>query len=262
MFYAAVFIAMFLIPFHVWGQPEISFEKENFEMGKMEYGSDSYRYATFINTGDSVLLIYNVLHSGGHLFVEFPRDSIYPGEKRKFKYSYYTRYPSVFRKTVIVQSNANRKEVLLTFSGEVLEPKNKNKPQLPVTVVQTDTTQLNHSPVSITFDSIVKAEYHKKVLRRKLIITGFNHDGQLVYQIDIKTKRNSNLRNTFVETRYYSTGKVAQVISGTGDTQGFHKVETTPTRRELELKQWNESGKIVYEAKWDVNGKLIYERNY
>ena len=105
--------------------PKIEFSaKDNtIDYGKISKGSDSgMRVFEFTNTGNSPLIITDVLSTCGCTVPTKPKDPIMPGKKGKIEIKY-NMAPGPIRKTITVESNAVNVDggrVALKIKGEVI----------------------------------------------------------------------------------------------------------------------------------------------
>lgn len=105
--------------------PKIEFSaKDNtIDYGKTSKGSDSgVRVFEFTNTGNSPLIITDVLSTCGCTVPTKPKDPIMPGKKGKIEIKY-NMAPGPIRKTITVESNAVNVDggrVALKIKGEVI----------------------------------------------------------------------------------------------------------------------------------------------
>nr|WP_314836393.1 DUF1573 domain-containing protein [uncultured Flavobacterium sp.] len=105
--------------------PKIEFSaKDNtIDYGKISKGSDSgVRVFEFTNTGNSPLIITDVLSTCGCTVPTKPKDPIMPGKKGKIEIKY-NMAPGPIRKTITVESNAVNVDggrVALKIKGEVI----------------------------------------------------------------------------------------------------------------------------------------------
>nr|WP_315134384.1 DUF1573 domain-containing protein [uncultured Flavobacterium sp.] len=105
--------------------PKIEFSaKDNtIDYGKISKGSDSgIRVFEFTNTGNSPLIITDVLSTCGCTVPTKPKDPIMPGKKGKIEIKY-NMAPGPIRKTITVESNAVNVDggrVALKIKGEVI----------------------------------------------------------------------------------------------------------------------------------------------
>tara|TARA_X000000368_G_scaffold397895_1_gene367438 strand:- start:534 stop:920 length:387 start_codon:yes stop_codon:yes gene_type:complete len=100
--------------------PEIKFEKEFIDYGKIEPSSEGTRVFTFINYGNAPLIIKNVQSSCGCTIPKKPEDPIDPGKKGEILVRYDTNRIGVFNKSIIVTSNASSDPIItLKITGIV-----------------------------------------------------------------------------------------------------------------------------------------------
>jgi hypothetical protein len=109
----------------IWAQDiaMITFDKTEYDFGKIKEGTLANYEFVFTNTGKTALVLNNVQPSCGCTTPEWSKEPIMPGAKGVIKASFnsYGR-PGTFQKYITVQSNAGNSEVSLTLKG-VVEPK-------------------------------------------------------------------------------------------------------------------------------------------
>jgi hypothetical protein len=99
----------------------IEFSSLTHDFGKISVNSDATCEFTFTNTGQVPLMLTNVRASCGCTVPEWPREPILPGEKGVIKVKYTTvTVPNVINKSIVVNSNADNKQVILNIKGEVV----------------------------------------------------------------------------------------------------------------------------------------------
>lgn len=87
-------------------------------------GSNGTSLFTFVNSGDEPLIINHVTSSCGCTTPEWSKRPIMPGQKGTVTVNYNTDEVGVFRKTLVVHSNAtNRGKYILRIKGVVLPRK-------------------------------------------------------------------------------------------------------------------------------------------
>lgn len=105
--------------------PKIDFKAKD---NTIDYGTVSKKGDTgirtieFMNTGDTALIISNVLSTPGFLIPSRPTDPIMPGKTGKIEIKY-TMTPGPIRKTITVESNAVNYEggrIPIKIKGEVI----------------------------------------------------------------------------------------------------------------------------------------------
>lgn len=103
---------------------EFSAKENTIDFGKVRKASDSgVRVFEFTNTGDSPLLITDVLSTTGFTIMTKPESPIQPGKKGKIEVKY-NMATGPIRKTITVETNASNYEggrIALKIKGEVTE---------------------------------------------------------------------------------------------------------------------------------------------
>ena len=107
-----------------FSQPCIQFQDNLFDFDTVTMGHDADCRFVFRNTGDVPLLVTNVVTSCGCTVAEWTKTPVLPGEKGYVNVSYNTSIQGSFRKTILVKSNTESKEIL-QIKGYV---KKKQKP--------------------------------------------------------------------------------------------------------------------------------------
>ena len=102
--------------------PQMVFETETMDYGKIEQNSDPYRIFKFTNTGDEALLIKHAKGSCGCTVPTYPKEPIPPGESAEIKVRYDTKRLGKFTKRVTLTTNVEGEKKVLTIKGEVLKP--------------------------------------------------------------------------------------------------------------------------------------------
>ena len=100
---------------------QIKFDQtlHNFEYVAEEGGVVSYEFA-FTNTGDAVLLIYDVTTNCGCTVADYPREPIAPGMSGSVVITFDPKgNPGEFAKEIVVKTNAQRKKTKLHIKGVV-----------------------------------------------------------------------------------------------------------------------------------------------
>ena len=114
-----------------FAQAKIEFKAKDdtIDYGTVTKESDSgMRSFEFTNTGNSPLMITNVISTCGCTVPSFPKEPIMPGKTGKIDVKY-NMNPGPIRKTITVESNASNYEggrVSLKIKGEVVVPKEVN----------------------------------------------------------------------------------------------------------------------------------------
>ncbi|NNK82947.1 MAG: DUF1573 domain-containing protein [Flavobacteriaceae bacterium] len=101
---------------------KLKFETETIDYGTIEKGADGVRLFKFTNIGDAPLVISKVKSSCGCTVPSWPKEAILPGENGEIKVKYDTRRVMPIRKTITVNSNAERPTVALKIKGNVIDP--------------------------------------------------------------------------------------------------------------------------------------------
>lgn len=104
-------------------KPMISFEKNEFDFGKILQGEVVSYTFRFKNTGNAPLLITNVDKSCGCTASDYPREPIQPGESGEIKITYDSKGHHGFQsKVLIVNSNTMPSQSALRIKAEVRTP--------------------------------------------------------------------------------------------------------------------------------------------
>jgi len=114
-----------LISFAVSAQEKkakIEFKTETIDYGTIEKGADGVRVFQFTNTGEAPLIISKVKSSCGCTVPQWPREAILPGQSGEIKVKYDTKRVMPIRKTITVNSNAERPTIALKIKGNVIDP--------------------------------------------------------------------------------------------------------------------------------------------
>jgi hypothetical protein len=103
--------------------PEVSFEKEVHDYGKIEQHGDGTCEFKYTNTGSQPLIISNAKGSCGCTVPDWSREPLAPGESTVIKVKYDTKRIGLINKTVTITSNAtNAPNSVIRIKGEVLNP--------------------------------------------------------------------------------------------------------------------------------------------
>ncbi len=100
----------------------ITFDSLTINYGKILQGDNGTVDFKFTNTGDRDLKINKVRSSCGCTIPKKPDSLIAPGVSDLIKVNYDTERIGIINKTIIVNSNAANKTVILKITGEVLDP--------------------------------------------------------------------------------------------------------------------------------------------
>jgi hypothetical protein len=102
-------------------QAHIQFVSLTHDFGTITVNSNATCEFTFTNTGEVPLILTNVRASCGCTVPDWPKDPILPGEKGVIKVRYTTvTHPNVINKSIVVNSNADNKQVVLRLKGEIV----------------------------------------------------------------------------------------------------------------------------------------------
>jgi hypothetical protein len=126
-----ILLTVVLMSAFSFAQAKIEFKAKDdtIDYGTVTKESDSgMRSFEFTNTGNSPLMITNVISTCGCTVPSFPKEPIMPGKTGKIDVKY-NMNPGPIRKTITVESNASNYEggrVSLKIKGEVVVPKEVN----------------------------------------------------------------------------------------------------------------------------------------
>ncbi|HEY5918212.1 MAG TPA: DUF1573 domain-containing protein [Chryseolinea sp.] len=93
----------------------------SFDFGKIKVNKPVTHEFSFINAGDTPLVITSVQASCGCTVAKYSKDAIAPGASGYVTATYNAAKVGVFTKTVTVNANTGSGAVLLTVKGEVVE---------------------------------------------------------------------------------------------------------------------------------------------
>lgn len=102
------------------GGPEIAFEKDLHDFGKLkQYGNATTEFV-FTNTGNAPLIISNAKGSCGCTVPTWPREPIAPGAKAVIKVKYDSKRVGPINKSVTITSNAsNSPTKVIRITGNI-----------------------------------------------------------------------------------------------------------------------------------------------
>jgi hypothetical protein len=104
-------------------KPVITFDKNEFDFGKILQGEVVSYTFHFKNTGNAPLLITNVDKSCGCTASDYPREPIQPGESGEIKITYDSKGHHGFQsKVLIVNSNTMPSQTAIRIKAEVRTP--------------------------------------------------------------------------------------------------------------------------------------------
>lgn len=121
IYFVILFLSSSLLTFAQQNQPNISFETESYNFGKINEAKGAVQYVfNFTNTGSEPLIIQNVQPSCGCTTPEWSREPVAPGGKGFIKATFNPAgRPGPFNKSISVVSNGLRNSVVLKITGEV-----------------------------------------------------------------------------------------------------------------------------------------------
>lgn len=106
--------------------PELKFEKEVHDFGKLQQYGDASTEFVFTNTGTEPLIISNARGSCGCTVPEWPREPIAPGATAAIKVKYDSKRVGPINKSVTISSNAsNSPTKVIRIKGEILKAPNE-----------------------------------------------------------------------------------------------------------------------------------------
>ena len=100
---------------------EMTFEKDTYDYGTIQQGSDGNCEFTFTNTGTGALIISNAQGSCGCTIPDWPKKPILPGEKAVIKVHYNTQKLGTINKYVTLYANVEGGSQKIYIKG-VVEP--------------------------------------------------------------------------------------------------------------------------------------------
>lgn len=154
--------AMFFMTVSLMAQPvmKLSGTEHNFGSFREEDGRQSYDFEV-TNTGNSPLVIQNILASCGCTLPEWTKQPIPPGGKGKITAIYDPQNrPGAFNKTLSVYTNSKPQLVVITLKGEVI-PREKTIEELFTFPVGLLRFQSNH----LAFTNVKKTEKKIRVMQ-------------------------------------------------------------------------------------------------
>ncbi len=102
--------------------PQIVFESETYDYGRIFVNGDGNSMFRFTNTGNEPLLLTSVRAGCGCTVPEWPRAPILPGDSAVINVNYITlSRPHIINRSIVVTTNAaNKPTVILRLRGEVI----------------------------------------------------------------------------------------------------------------------------------------------
>jgi hypothetical protein len=229
-----LFIPVLMLSASVLAQPLMKLSETDHDFGKFkeEDGRQSYEFIVN-NTGNSPLVIQNIVASCGCTLPEWTREPIPAGGKGVIKAIYDPKdRPGVFNKTLSVYSNANQKVAVLVIKGEVI-PREKTIEELFTFPVGSIRFESNH----LAFTNIKKTQ--KKIRVMQVINTssepvkiGFeNLPPHLTLKANpetLKPGQKGIIEGTYDATKNNSWGNVSDMVrvtlNGTVDQKSYYYV--------------------------------------
>lgn len=154
--------ATFFITVSVMAQPvmKLSETEHNFGSFREEDGRQTYDFEV-TNTGNSPLVIQNIIASCGCTLPDWTKHPIAPGGKGKITAIYDPQNrPGAFNKTLSVYTNSKPQVVVITLKGEVI-PREKTMEELFIFPVGPVRFQSNH----LAFTNVKKTEKKIRVMQ-------------------------------------------------------------------------------------------------
>jgi hypothetical protein len=102
--------------------PEISFETETHDFGKLAKGAPCEFEFKFTNTGKEPLIITNCSATCGCTVPNWPKEPIMPGKTGVIKVKYDSNRVGAFQKDVTVTSNGKTSSKKVTIKGTIDAP--------------------------------------------------------------------------------------------------------------------------------------------
>lgn len=97
---------------------KVSLEATSIDFGSFPQQEKQERKFTLVNTGEDLLVIYDVISSCDCTKVNYSKEGIRPGEKTELTITYEAEKAEHFSKTVTVYCNANNSPLRLKITGE------------------------------------------------------------------------------------------------------------------------------------------------
>ena len=98
-----------------------TWSETSFDFGKIKVNKPVTHEFSFINGGDSPLVVTSVQASCGCTVAKYSKDPISPGASGYVTATYNAARVGVFTKTITVNANTGNGAVVLTVKGEVVE---------------------------------------------------------------------------------------------------------------------------------------------
>jgi hypothetical protein len=135
---ASVLILVLACSFSAYSQtepevngPQIQFDKETHDYGKIPIKGDGNCKFTFTNVGTEPLLLTNVRAGCGCTVPQWPREPVLPGESAEIKVRYTTLHRAhKINKSIVVTSNSvENNTIVLRIKGEVVDTADSTLPE-------------------------------------------------------------------------------------------------------------------------------------
>lgn len=109
--------------------PQITFEKEVHDYGKIKQGANGVVEFTFTNTGNAPLILSNAKGSCSCTVPSWPKEPIAPGKSATIQVKYDTKRVGSINKSVTITSNAvNEPTKVIRIKGYVEAPSENGTP--------------------------------------------------------------------------------------------------------------------------------------
>ncbi|MDB3907110.1 DUF1573 domain-containing protein [Crocinitomicaceae bacterium] len=109
--------------------PQITFEKEVHDYGKMKQGADATVEFTFTNTGNAPLILSQAKGSCSCTVPKWPKEPIAPGKSATIKVKYDSKRTGAINKSVTITSNAvNEPTKVIRIKGYVQSSEESGAP--------------------------------------------------------------------------------------------------------------------------------------
>ena len=216
-----LFFAVILMSITLVAQPVMKVSDQSHDFGKFkeEAGQQSYDFIV-TNTGNTPLVIQNIVASCGCTTPEWTREPIAPGKEGKIKAIYDPKdRPGAFNKTLSVYTNAKPEMAVLVIKGEVI-PREKTVEELftyPVDSAKAVRFESNH----LAFTNVKKTE---KKIRVMPIINTSNKPVKIGFEMvpahlslkanpeTLKPGQKGLIEGTYDATKNNSWGNVSDMV--------------------------------------------------
>ncbi|MBK7966336.1 MAG: DUF1573 domain-containing protein [Bacteroidetes bacterium] len=148
LLFCICFVAMGVVAYSQDAKPassaEITFEREMYDYGTIDYASDGTYAFKFYKYGKRPLVITNATGSCGCTVPKWPKEPILKGQSSFINVTYDTKRPGPFTKTVTITSNATSPSKVITIKG-VVRTQEQTDNQMPFGKEGGDSPLENHS---------------------------------------------------------------------------------------------------------------------